>query len=272
MKNILITLSIIVALLAACNAPISTPASSAEVFETQAEPVTETTSEPIVETTSEPVIEATSEAIIEVTPESAEDTQSSAPQEPVSGVVSGATTELTEDEILALQFMREEEKLARDVYLALYDIWGLQIFNNIASSEQTHTDAVKTLIDRYGITDTFSPEYGVFIDPDLQAMYDQLVAQGSQSLGDAIKVGAAIEEIDILDLEESLEKTDKADIIAVYNNLLKGSENHLRAFVSTLERQTGEVYEPQYMSSEAYIEVISASSQTGNLGRGGRKN
>ena len=168
--------------------------------------------------------------------------------------------------------MREEEKLARDVYLALYDIWGLQIFNNIASSEQTHTDAVKTLIDRYGITDNFASEYGLFINPDLQALYDQLVAKGSQSLGDAIKVGAAIEEIDILDLEESLEKTDKTDIITVYNNLLKGSENHLRAFVSTLERQTGEIYEPQFMSIDAYNKVISASAQTGNLGRRGRGN
>jgi len=226
MKNILITLSILVVLLTAFNAPVS------------AQP-------------------GMSPAIIEV----------NADAEFLS-----VTTILTEAEAEALQYMREEEKLARDVYLAMYDIWGLQIFKNIATSEQTHTDAVKTLIDRYGITDNFSSEYGVFINPDLQALYDQLVAQGSRSLGDAIKVGAAIEEIDIIDLQECLAETDKADIIRVYQNLLKGSYNHLRAFVSTLARQTGEVYTPQYMSTEAYNEIVSSTTPTGNPRRGGRGN
>lgn len=179
---------------------------------------------------------------------------------------------LTPEEVNTLLYMREEEKLARDVYLAMYDIWDLQLFKNIARAEQTHTDAVKTLIDRYGIADNFSAEYGVFINPDLQALYVQLVAQGSQSLGDAIKVGAAIEEIDILDLEESLAETDKADITRVYQNLLRGSYNHLRAFVSTLARQTGEVYAPQYMETEAYSEIVPATTPTGNPRRGGRRN
>lgn len=257
MKNILITLSIMVVLLTACNTPINTqPVITPEVTESQSD----VNLTPAVETEGEiPSITGEDDASIDPTAVS-------------TAIASIEVATLTDEEILALQYMREEEKLARDVYLALYDIWGLQIFNNIASSEQTHTDAVKTLIDRYGITDNFSAEYGVFINPDLQALYDQLVEQGGQSLGDAIKVGAAIEEIDILDLEESLADTDKADIITVYENLLKGSENHLRAFVSTLERQTGEVYAPQYMSTESYNEVISASGPTGNVGRGGRRN
>ena len=179
---------------------------------------------------------------------------------------------LTPEEVNTLLYMREEEKLARDVYLAMYDIWGLQLFKNIARAEQTHTDAVKTLIDRYGIADNFTAEYGVFINPDLQALYVQLVAQGSKSLGDAIKVGAAIEEIDSIDLKESLAETDKADITRVYQNLLRGSYNHLRAFVSTLARQTGEVYAPQYMETEAYSEIVPATTPTGNMGRRGRRN
>jgi len=257
MKNILITLSILVVLLTACNAPINTqPVNTPEITESQ----------PDVNLT--PAVETE----VEIPSITGEDDASIDPMALSTAIASIDVSNLTDEEINALQYMREEEKLARDVYLALYDIWGLQIFNNIASSEQTHTDAVKTLIDRYGITDNFSAEYGVFINPDLQALYDQLVEQGSRSIGDAIKVGAAIEEIDILDLEESLSKTDKVDIITVYENLLKGSENHLRAFVSTLERQTGEVYEPQYMSTESYNEVISASGSTGNLGKGGRGN
>lgn len=99
-----------------------------------------------------------------------------------------------------LTYVREEEKLARDVYLFLYDMWGLQVFQNIADSEQTHTDAVKTLLDAYGLTDpAAATQPGEFVNPDLQALYNQLTAQGSLSLADALKVGAAIEEIDILD-------------------------------------------------------------------------
>jgi len=96
-----------------------------------------------------------------------------------------------------------------------------------------------------------------------------LIEMGEQSLADALKVGAAIEEIDILDLEEALEFVQDPSVQRVYENLLKGSENHLRAFTSTLENQTGEIYEPQYMSSDSYFETI--NSETTRGGRGGRR-
>ena len=120
-----------------------------------------------------------------------------------------ATGQLSNPEIESILYMREEEKLARDVYLTLYEAWGLPVFQNIARSEATHMEAVKTLIDRYGLADPVAQEIGVFTDPTLQQLYDQLVADGSNSLADALKVGAAIEEIDILDLEERIAQTDK---------------------------------------------------------------
>lgn len=159
-----------------------------------------------------------------------------------------AAASLTEDEAAGLAFMREEEKLAHDVYVALYDKWGLPVFKNISAAEQTHSDAVKRLLDRYGVEDPAAGNAaGEFTNPTLQSLYDQLVAQGSLSITDALKVGAAIEEIDILDLQERIAQTDKADIKRVYSNLLKGSENHLRAFVSNLKAR-GETYAPQYLS------------------------
>jgi hypothetical protein len=177
---------------------------------------------------------------------------------------------LSADESAALLFMQEEEKLARDVYVTLYTQWGLPIFQNISHSEQTHTDAVKALIDRYGITDPTSNQVGVFTNPDLQALYDDLTILGSQSLVEALKVGSVIEEIDILDLEERLTQIENVDIQQVFNNLMNGSYNHLWAFVSTLNTQTGETYQPQYLSTEAYETIISASMQTGgnSLGKG----
>lgn len=181
-----------------------------------------------------------------------------------SAVLNGT---LTEDEVAGLLFMREEEKLAHDVYLAQYELWGQLIFKNIAASEQIHTDTVKFLLDKYEIPDPadVSP-LGQFNDHDLQALYDQLVEMGSASLADALTAGTAVEEIDILDLEKYLSQTESVDLIQVYENLLAGSKNHLRSFVSSLERQTGETFQPQYLSQEAYNEIISGSFETGRGG------
>lgn len=176
---------------------------------------------------------------------------------------------LSAAEIEGLIFMREEEKLARDVYLTLYEQWNTAIFQNIAESESAHMNAVLTLLTQYEIEDPVGDKaIGEFQNDDLQTLYDQLVAQGSQSLSEAIKVGAAIEEIDILDLEEYIAQTDQADLIAVYENLVKGSRNHLRSFTETLTQQTGENYTPQYLSPEAYEAIVDPGLETGGQGNG----
>lgn len=181
---------------------------------------------------------------------------------------------LSADEIAGLLFMREEEKVARDVYLTLYETWDVQVFSNIARSEQSHMDAAKTLLDRYGIADPAAGNgIGQFTDPDLQALYDDLSVQGQETLADALRVGALIEEVDIADLIEELEAVEHSDIHQVYGQLLQGSENHLRAFVTNLERQTGETYVPQVLDQAAYDQIISAASGSGPgqaPGQGGR--
>jgi len=183
-----------------------------------------------------------------------------------------APTTVSPEEAASLQFMREEEKLAHDVYVTLYEAWGLRVFDNISRSEQQHTDAVAYLLDRYDISDPVTGnDLGEFSDAKLQALYDQLVAQGSKSMTDALKVGAAIEEIDILDLQKRLAGTDNAAIERVYTSLLAGSENHLRAFVGNLKAQAGQTYAPQYLSQAAYNAIVTASGSQGggNGGRGG---
>jgi len=183
-----------------------------------------------------------------------------------AALASMPVSELTEAEIAGLVWMREEEKLARDVYLTLYELWGQPVLQNIANSEATHTEAVLTLLERYSIPDPADGNaVGVFTNTELQALYDALVKQGAESLVAALKVGAAVEEIDILDLEERSAETEKTDILTVYANLTRGSRNHLRSFVRTLERTSGEVYIPQYMSQEAYDAIV-----TGEIERGGQ--
>ena len=198
---------------------------------------------------------------------------SAPPNSATNGVVTAAaqvpsvqigTGELSDSEAAGILFMREEEKLARDVYLTLYEKWGLGIFENIATSEATHMEAVKALIDRYGLQDPAEgKDIGEFTNPELQSLYNELVEMGSQSLVEALRVGAAIEEIDILDLQQHIAETEKADIQRVYENLMRGSQNHLRAFTSVLERQ-GETYQPQYLDQEAFDGIVNAPRGRGN--------
>jgi hypothetical protein len=182
-----------------------------------------------------------------------------------------AFTGITDTEKASLIFMREEEKLAHDVYLALYDLWGLRLFQNIARSEETHTGAVKRLLDTFNIPDpAIDTPLGVFTNPVLQKLYDELITQGERSLADALKVGGAIEEIDILDLQAALDETENPDIQRVYENLRRGSENHLRAFTSTLLQQTGETYIPQYIDMSAYDGILTSAPTRGGRGNNRR--
>lgn len=128
-----------------------------------------------------------------------------------------------------LLYLIEEEKLAHDVYTVLGDLWGGNVFANIAASEISHQDAVATLLVEYDIADPRSDEIGVFTGPDLQALYDQLVAEGSQSRAAAIDVGILIEQADIADLQSTLDGAPD-DVAVIVERLLRGSENHLAAF------------------------------------------
>ena len=179
-------------------------------------------------------------------------------------------TDLSTGELEGIAFMREEEKLARDVYIQLADLWKMNIFSNISRSEDTHMEAVKTLIDLFGFEDPVQDnEMGVFTNPILQDLHDELMVSGSISLADALLVGGAIEEIDILDLQKYLEQTSNSAVIEVYQNLLRGSINHLNSFVRNYERQTGETYQPQFLSQEEYEELISLSSVSNSTERRG---
>lgn len=147
------------------------------------------------------------------------------------------TPALTVEEIENIQFMAEEEKLAQDVYDALGDLWDLNVFDNIEHSESQHVSSVESLASKYNISTPDLPE-GVFANEELQALYDQLIAIGSQSLEDALKVGVAIETVDIEDLTQELSSTTNTDLISTYTKLLSASENHLSAFSNALTQES----------------------------------
>ena len=147
----------------------------------------------------------------------------------------GGTASLTQQQAQDLIYLREVEKLARDVYLTMYDTWGATIFSHISVCEQRHTDAVKGLLDKYGVPDPVGQNgVGVFTDSGLQDLYDNLIAQGSVSLHEALEVGVLIEVLDIDDIDGMLPAFTQQDVVNVLTNLRAGSEHHLAAFSNAL--------------------------------------
>lgn len=128
--------------------------------------------------------------------------------------------------------LREEEKLAHDVYTFLSTQNSRPVFKNISQSEQTHYDRIGDLLKAYTIPDPSLGYSGLgeFKDPAFAKLYRDLTTQGSQSYAAALEVGSIIEKLDIKDLEEQLKKTLPEDVKLVYQSLVAGSQNHLKAF------------------------------------------
>jgi hypothetical protein len=155
-----------------------------------------------------------------------------------------------------LLYMREEEKMAHDVYSMMYDKWGLRPFSNIMGSEKRHMEAIKSLIDKYALTDPVKDlKTGAFTNADIMKLYNGLLEQGNKSELDALKAGAEIEEVDIKDLLKAIKDTDNNDFIFVYNNLLNASENHLRAFMRNIDRRGG-TYVPKHLDKKTFEEIL----------------
>jgi hypothetical protein len=171
--------------------------------------------------------------------------------------------ELTEEQVATLRHMRDEEKLARDVYRTLAETWGAPSFEHIAAAEQQHLDYMTMLAERYGLTDLMAPAAddsgGVFADEAFTALYQQLTERGATSLEEAMAVGALIEELDIADLYAALEDAPP-DIAAVYQNMAKGSRNHLRTFHGHLV-DLGQTYTPEHLDAAVYQEIVDSESE-----------
>jgi len=180
-----------------------------------------------------------------------------------SAVDSLPLQELSAAESAGLLAMRQEEQVAHDVYASAAALWPLPVFANIASSETTHATAVATLLDRYDLPDPMDGlAEGVFATPEFQSLYDSLAARSQLSLIDALQVGCEIEELDMRDIVAHQRAVDNADILLVYDNLLRGSRNHLRSFYGALLKQGGS-YTPKYLTQAEFDAIVESPMETG---------
>lgn len=171
------------------------------------------------------------------------------------------TQVLTDLEKSTILRMREDEKMAHDVYLTLNEKWNQKVFANILESENYHMSQVKMLIDKYKLEDPLAvtnDARGVFVNQDIQRVYNELIASGSVSLLAAYKAGALIEETDIKELKEAMLNTEQKDIRSTYHYLEGASENHLVAFVRNIDR-LGVNYVPVVLSKEEFNMILDSN-------------
>ena len=198
-------------------------------------------------------------------------------------VAKTTATGLDKDEIAHLTFMREEEKLARDVYLTLSRMYPEQnVFSVIATqSEQTHTDTIRDRLQQFGLpdpnpnTNDLPDSIGVFTGSEwgwyFEEKFKELTQAGSEYELAALYVGALIEELDMHDIADcpqvmveagykdpcGLRYTDERAIINAYRSLIDGSENHLRAYVGQIEAVIGEgKYAAQFLTQDEVDAIL----------------
>jgi len=177
-------------------------------------------------------------------------------------------TLLNESEAKTLQFMHEEEKLARDVYRTLGTTWGIRAFNNIALSEQRHMNILAEKLNQYNLPNIVNNDTtGYFENPTLATMYQELIAKGLQSELDALYIGAYIEELDIQDLQKAIKESQHTALDNTYENLMRGSRNHLRAFTRNIKNR-GIQYEAQLMNPADVEAIINSPKERGNHQQG----
>lgn len=161
-------------------------------------------------------------------------------------------------DISNLVFMRQEEKLAADVYRALGAKWDHPAFSNIEESELFHQAEVVAQLARFGIEDPIAHlGPGEFDDPAMAEMYRSFVARGLESLDEAMRVAGHIEELDIADLRAR--RCGVPEIDRLYDLLELGSHNHLRAFVINLAYM-GHPYRPQVLTPQEVVDILTAGA------------
>lgn len=178
---------------------------------------------------------------------------------------------LTQSEKDGISYMREEEKLARDVYEKMYEKYNMMPFGNIRRSEQVHMDRMEALIVKYNLQDpvkTTKDEPGKFVNPVLQNLYNDLIKAGNKSYVAALEAGAKIEEIDIADLNKEIAGTTSSDVKETYQYLKWASENHINAFNQELKSE-GVTYKPTVLSQKEFDEII-ANDHRGKGMQGGK--
>lgn len=168
-----------------------------------------------------------------------------------------STTILTDAEKNHVLWMREESKVARDLYTFLFNRWGIPVFKKKMVKEQVNMDRSLTIINKYGLTDPIvKDEQGIYSKENFRQMYVELAMRGNSSLPEALRAAAITEELDIMELEDALQNTiTNPDLKSIYNTMAVSSRNHLRAIIEQIQCM-GEIYGPQRLPEKRFYSIV----------------
>lgn len=172
-------------------------------------------------------------------------------------------SQLTDAEINSIMSLREEEKVAYDVYTFMFEKYESKVFKNIAENEKDHMDKIKELIIQFNLNDPLSgisDQKGVFNNKKMQALYDEMIMAGNYGLLDALRAAARFEETDIIDLRNDLSAASDQTVVNTYINLESSSQDHLRALVKVIKDE-GISYKPSYLSKEDFDKIMSVKTK-----------
>lgn len=163
-----------------------------------------------------------------------------------------------------IAFSWNEEKMAKDLYLNLYDTLfstGVEVKSlaNVANnSEAQHQETMRALLEKYDLdisqvsseTDSIPNGYdgdvlelilsGQFPMTAVQTMYDELMshAQNHSNLQQgALEAACMVEVVDVNDLNDSIQQANELgayELVVAFENLRAGSYNHYWAFNNAL--------------------------------------
>lgn len=189
---------------------------------------------------------------------------------PVGAVNPTPVVDLSSEAREELLKMRQEEKLARDVYATLGERWGADVFA-ITNAEQRHMDAMERMLDRFGMEDPVTNDArGEFTDQAFTDLYNELVEAGSGSLLDAYKVGAKIEELDLFDLRVAGDGVADPVLTKVYGNLERATRNHLRMFAAQIQANNG-TYSAEHLTQTEFDSIADSDFEPGGPAWRGRR-
>ncbi len=163
-------------------------------------------------------------------------------------------------EEMAMEYLRENEKFARDFYLEMFDIWNDEIFSKMAEAEEVHMETVLCLLEKYEIKDPAAGlKIGEFKNQEMAELFPRLIERGSKSLADAFAAGSMLEVWNLCDLMNCEKCLNSADLNAVVTEFKRSTRNHIRVMHANLKGY-GKHLEPCSLDHDLF-ELITHSGQ-----------
>jgi len=164
---------------------------------------------------------------------------------------------LNETEKADILRLQEDQKYITDLNAILATQHPeITVFSNISRASAAYQASDNVILQRYGIASPEKAAAGEFSSGKLQAVTDNDINTGSNSVRDALLVSARAEELHIVDLESAIGRTDNPDLRFIYRQELVSARNNLRTLSEWITVYKT-VFYPAYITVDYYKNLTS---------------